>query len=211
MEDLIGMKFGRMTVIEFAGYYKCNCRGKKALWKCKCECGNEKIVRGSCLLYGDTKSCGCLSREMASARAVKHHGFGTRLYNIWDSMRQRCNNPNNKSYYNYGGRGIKICKEWDDFNKFKEWSLSNGYDENAEKGRCTLDRIDVDGMYSPDNCRWCDMKAQSNNKRNTKYLEYNGEIKSLSQWADEIGVKYCTVWKRYSRGLPPEKILKPVK
>lgn len=138
----------------------------------------------------------------------KHGGFGTRLYNIWDSMRQRCNNPNDTAYHNYGGRGIRICEEWDDFSVFREWAYATGYDDNAPQGVCTLDRTDVDGMYSPDNCEWKSMRYQSNNKRNTVFVEYEGVRKSLSEWADELGVKYQTLWRRYRRGLPPEKILK---
>ena len=208
MRNFIGMRFGRWIVISFdEEYYQ---RAKKDGWVCKCDCGSIKTVRGSTLKNGESQSCGCLQKELASKRHSKHSGFGTRLYNVWDSIRQRCNNPRNKAYHNYGGRGIKICSEWDDFDKFREWAFANGYDDSAKHGKCTLDRIDNDGMYSPDNCRWCSMKEQSQNKRDTIRIEYNGSVRTLSEWADETGIKYCTIWKRYSRGLTPEDILKEV-
>ena len=210
MDDLTGMRFGRYTVLEFDHYYESKNSGKRPMWKCKCDCGNIRIVRGSTLLNGQAKSCGCLRDELVGERASKHHGFGTRLYAVWDTMRQRCNNPNQESYSRYGGRGIKVCPEWDDFNVFREWAYANGYNDKAEKSKCTLDRIDVDNNYSPENCRWCDMKVQSNNKSNTVYLEHNGVTKTLSEWADELGLKYCTVWKRYSKGWNSDKILSPV-
>lgn len=210
MKDLTGMKFGRITVVEFSHYYKCKNSGKRAMWKCICDCGNERVIRGDVLTSGKSRSCGCLQKELASERMIKHSGYGTRLYAVWDSVRQRCNNPNNKAYHNYGGRGIKMCEKWNDFNKFREWAFNNGYDENAKHGECTLDRIDTNGMYAPDNCRWCTIKQQSNNKRDTIYLEWNGEIKTLSEWSEKTGIKYCTLWKRYSKGLSLNEILKEV-
>lgn len=181
------------------------------MWECLCDCGRLVVVRGKCLTQGVTKSCGCFQREEISARASRHGGFGSRLYAVWDSMRQRCNNPNNKAYRNYGGRGISICDEWNDFALFREWAYSTGYDEEAPRGALTLDRIDVDGNYSPDNCRWSTMKTQSNNRRATVYLEYNHERKPLSEWASVTGIGYTTLWRRYRRGIAPDEILKPTK
>lgn len=122
-------------------------------------------------------------------------------------MRQRCNNLNHKSYYNYGGRGIHICLEWDDFAVFRDWAIRSGYDESAPRGVYTLDRIDVDGPYCPDNCRWADMKTQSVNKRDTIRLECDGSVRTLKEWSDITGIRYDTLWKRYSRGVPPSDIL----
>lgn len=156
---------------------------------------------------GDTKSCGCLQKEGVSQRFSKHHGFGTRLYAIWDSMRQRCNNQNHRAYHNYGGRGITVCKEWDDYDAFRVWAYKSGYDDSVPRGVLTLDRVDVDGGYSPKNCRWVNMKTQSSNKRGTLYLEYDGVSKPLIDWAREKNIKYSTAWRRYSRGWPPERIL----
>ena len=181
------------------------------MWRCRCDCGNEVSVRSKLLLQGVTKSCGCLAKDRAAEVAAKHHGFGTRLYPIWISMRQRCNNPNCHAYKNYGGRGISICPEWDDFAVFREWALAAGYDDSAERGVYTLDRIDVNGNYTPENCRWVTMRSQSTNRRDTIYLEYDGRIMPLIYWAEEIGVKYCTLFARYKRGWSPEKILSPVR
>lgn len=149
-----------------------------------------------------------MQRELMSKRASKHNGFGTRLYSIWNSMRQRCNNANSKAYRNYGGRGITICPEWDDYSVFRDWAYSSGYDDSAMRGECTLDRVDVDGPYSPDNCRWATMRLQSNNKRNTPTYELNGETRSLAEWAEITGVKYQTLFRRYKSGWSAERALK---
>ena len=209
MKNLKNMRFGRWLVLELDSYYKPKgTRGKgHDMWLCRCDCGNQKVVAGRSLVGGCSKSCGCLQKELASKRASKHGGFGTRLYNVWDSMRQRCNNHNDTAYHNYGGRGISVCPEWDEFSVFRQWALESGYKEEAKQGECTLDRKDVNKNYSPDNCKWVSMKEQSNNKRNTIYLEYGGEIKPLTSWAEELGIKYQTIWRRYKRGWLPEKIL----
>lgn len=180
------------------------------MWQCRCDCGKEVTIRSKCLTRGVSKSCGCLAKELASKRASKHNGFGTRLYAVWNSMRQRCNNPKHHAYQNYGGRGIAICHEWDDFSAFRNWALSAGYDEDAKRGKFTLDRIDVNGGYTPDNCRWADMSVQSNNRRETVYVSYDGETHTLTEWANITGIKYCTLWSRYKRGFTPEAILRPV-
>lgn len=198
--DLTGMRFGRWTVLEKVLKENIPNACHDSAWVCLCECGTKKIVRGVTLLNGQSQSCGCLQKEQLSKRASKHHGFGTRLYTIWNSMRQRCNNPRCHAYKNYGGRGIGICHEWDDYVAFKDWAILNGYDESAPRGEYTLDRKDVNGDYCPDNCRWANVREQSNNKRNTLVVEHGGEIHSLSEWADILGIKYCTLWKRYKRG-----------
>lgn len=153
------------------------------------------------------KSCGCLAKELLSQRRRKHGGFGTRLYNIWNSMRQRCNNPKHQAYTNYGGRGISICNQWNDFAAFRSWALSTGYDSDAERGLCTLDRINPNGNYCPDNCRWTNMRFQTNNRRETIFITYKNITLPLTAWADVTGIKYTTLWRRYKRGLPAEKIL----
>lgn len=200
MKNLAGQRFGRWTVIERApdsitqkGYHN-------IMWKCVCDCGTEKNVRGKILTNGQSKSCGCLQKEMLSSRASKHRGFGTRLYAIWNSMRQRCNNPNHHAFDNYGGRGIKICPEWDDFSTFREWALFNGYDENAPRGEYTLDRINVDEGYNPNNCRWANMREQADNRRDTLIVHHNGETHPLTVWAEILNINYCTLWKQYKQG-----------
>lgn len=159
IKDLTGRKFGKLTVVEFKGSN--NKTG--ALWLCKCECGNEKIITSRNLLSGVTKSCGCLSKEKPNHTT---HGLCyTRLHGVWASMKSRCYNPNNKRYKNYGGRGIKVCDEWQEFRPFYNWAIANGYDENAPRGQYTIDRIDVNGDYEPHNCRWITIEEQQKNKQ----------------------------------------------
>ena len=131
INNLVGQKFGRLKVISRAEDNVSKSGYRTVIWNCICDCGNQVTVRGKSLKNGDSKSCGCLQKELISQRASKHHGVGTRLYAIWDSMRQRCNNPKNQAYRNYGGRGIQICKDWNNFNKFKNWAYDNGYSDTA--------------------------------------------------------------------------------
>ncbi len=168
--DLTGLRFGRLTVIERAGI---SANGSR-LWHCACDCGGEKIATYSHLIGGFIQSCGCLKRDVGRETCIKRstthgdskHGKYRRLYGVWHNMRDRCLNPGCHAYPDYGGRGIRICPEWDDYQQFKAWAISAGYDPSAPYGQCTLDRIDCDKGYSPDNCRWVDMKAQAHNRRN---------------------------------------------
>lgn len=206
-KSLIGQRFGRLTVIDYADDLVSPSGYHTVMWKCHCDCGTEVVIRGKCLTQGVTKSCGCYQKDSIAQRAGKHGGFGTRLYSIWNSMRQRCNNPHHHAYKNYGGRGISICTEWTDFSAFRSWALSCGYDEHAPRGQYTLDRISVDGNYTPDNCQWRTMYDQAHNKRNSIWLEYQGVKKPLIEWATETGLDYTTLWKRYRQGMSPEQVL----
>lgn len=156
-EDLVGKKFNRLTVIEYSH------SNNGAVWLCKCDCGSFITAKGKDLKNGKTKSCGCFHRDCASklGKSKKTHGqSNTRLYYIWRAMKERCFNKNSRVYNRYGGRGITVCDEWaNSFEAFYKWSINNGYSQ-----KLTLDRIDNDGIYEPDNCRWTTMKVQNQNK-----------------------------------------------
>ncbi len=189
--DHSGKRFGKLLVIE-----KLQQRPyEKARYRCKCDCGNETIVTGSNLVTGCVCSCGCV---------IKKHGLShkERLYNIWVGMKQRCRDVNSPDYERYGGRGIAVCNEWkDDYLKFREWAMSNGY-----KDTLTIDRIDNDGNYCPDNCRWITVATQNNNTSQNTYITHNNKTRNLSEWAKILGINYKTLRSRLYRGWSFERI-----
>lgn len=190
---MIGNKFGKLTVIE---ELKTRSKNGHKLYKCLCDCGNIKIVRGDTLKNGKSQSCGC-------SIGVTHGLTKSKLYKVLNGMKNRCYNKNTYNYKYYGGRGIVVCDEWlDDFMNFYNWAMDNGYREGL-----SIDRIDANGNYEPDNCRWKTSKQQCNNKRNNVQLTYNGKTQTLSQWADELDVNYKTIATRYYRGWKVKDIL----
>jgi hypothetical protein len=205
IEDITGQKYGRLIVLEFAGTHKRN-----ALWKCRCECGNEKVIAGRNLKNGNVKSCGCLRSEKTISRNYKHGEINTHLYKIFNQMRNRCNNPNHKDFKDYGGRGIEVCQEWNDisaFLLFRDWAISQGY-----KDGLSIDRRENDKGYSPDNCRWVTVKEQNNNKRNNHLITYSGETKTLAQWATDRNIPRDILYSRIKLGWSLEDAFtKPIK
>lgn len=188
--DLTGKKFGRWTVI------KADKDAKPRKWICRCECGTVRSVFERSLVSGKSVSCGCYQREASISSNTTHNMSRHRLYKIYMNMKSRCYNPKSEGFSEYGGRGIKICDEWlEAFDNFCDWSLENGYADCL-----TIDRIDNDGNYCPENCRWATVECQSNNRQNTIFFEFLGVKKSLKQWTQYMGWKYSKYYGRYYRG-----------
>lgn len=198
--DLTGQKFGRLTVIKRA-----NNIGRFTAWLCKCDCGITKIVQTGHLRQGRIISCGCWRKENSTSRATKHGKHGTKLHRVWLSMRQRCNNPKNKDFPNYGGRGIKVCEEWNDFSVFEHWAINNGY-----KDGLTIDRIDNDGNYEPSNCRWIPLTEQALNTRKNRMVDSPLGKMTIAELSRYSGVNYGTLLSRIRAGVPSDQLLKPV-
>lgn len=200
-KDLTGRQFGFLTVLETSNN-RSN-EGRK-VWKCLCECGNVVEKDTKALLTGGVRSCGCKRAELhnQSDKCVKHGMYNTRLYRTWSAMRNRCSNSANHAYRYYGGRGITVCSEWEEFESFMEWAMENGYQENL-----TIDRINVDGNYEPDNCRWATLEIQANNKRTSKYIEFQGEKHTVSEWSRITGFSKELIAQRLKRGWTEEETL----
>lgn len=211
--DLTGQRFGRLTVIEESEPHIYSNGKKRAVWKCICDCGNISHVESTSLRTGHTSSCGCISKEMLKNRNKENrtHGMsGTRIYNLWYAMQQRCYRKSHKHYNDYGGRGITVCDEWlgeHGPENFAKWAYANGYDENAERGECTLDRKDNNKGYYPDNCRWITDTEQKNNTRKNVFLTYKGETKTVAEWAKCKDLNRSIIYQRMKRGWSTEKIL----
>lgn len=191
--DITGQMFGRLRVL---GLDHVTERGR-TYWLCECNCEErtQLVVRRDGLTSGTVSSCGCLHREKLKERFTRHGMATSRLYKIWRGMRQRCENVSNPRYEAYGGRGILICDEWHDFQNFYNWALDHGYTDEL-----TIDRINNDEGYFPENCRWADRITQQSNRRGNHYFTYAGETKTLAEWTRCLGVKYSTLWYRIARG-----------
>lgn len=196
LKDMAGQTFGRLTAIECVGR-----RGRKALWRCHCSCGAIVDVVGYSLRLGDSKSCGCLKKELTGNRARTHGMHKTTEWRVWVAMKDRCTNPKTPAWKDYGGRGITVCQEWlDSFAAFYR-------DMGPRPPNRTLDRLNNDKGYNPSNCAWRTQKEQHNNRRSNRHLTLNGRTMTMSQWAEEIGIEVRTLHARLKIGWSVEKAL----
>lgn len=206
LQDLTGRRFGRWTV-EHRGDSLKDKRGYPiTTWHCRCTCGTEKDVYANALLHGKSKSCGCDKssvQDWCRTNFTTHGHSRTRLYEIWASMKKRCLNPKSSNYKNYGARGISVCEEWLAYEAFEAWALNNGYDDSL-----SIDRINVNGGYSPDNCRWVTGVAQANNRRSSTHYEYDGQTHTVAEWSRIYSIPYGRLYKWLSKGLSFEEIFK---
>lgn len=200
--DITGQRFGRLVAL------RRDPPGLGAKWHCRCDCGKLTAVSGHKLMSGRTKSCGCYRAERNRLGPVTHgrSRLGLRLYEIWMGMRSRCNTESSHNYSNYGGRGIRLCEEWNDFAAFEGWSRSHGY-----KDHLSIDRINSDGNYEPSNCRWVGRAVQNRNKRSNVMAVVNGKTACIKDHADEAGVSYWTLIKCVGRGEPAEDAISRLK
>lgn len=201
--DISGQRFGRLIAIR-PDNSKRPAKSTRLYWLCKCDCGNYTVTSGVDLRKGKVRSCGCLHDELTSQRFYKHGQSGTKLNMVWLSMKQRCGNPHSKDFPNYGCRGIKVCRQWlNSFQSFYDWAMANGYHEGL-----SIDRINVDGNYEPQNCRWVSMKTQANNERKNHIISFKGETHTLSEWAEITGQTQSTLSARINNyGWPLERAL----
>lgn len=176
--DISGCKFGRLTVVSLD-----KSTGRRSFWLCKCDCGKETIVMKDNLRNGNTRSCGCIKTENPPRKT--HGESKTKLHFVWNTMKARCKTKSVRNYNNYGGRGISVCKEWEDYINFRNWSINNGYEDGL-----TIERIDVNGNYCPQNCTWATRKEQARNKRNNLLHEIDGVTKPLIEWCEILNKNY---------------------
>lgn len=198
--DMRNKRFGKLLVLRESKPHTKPSGQKVTMWTCKCDCGKVVDVAGNKLRSGHTTSCGCHRHELN----YKHGYGGTRLHKIWVGMIHRCYDSKTKSYENYGGRGIKVCKEWlDDFMVFYNWANNNGYQDDL-----SIDRIDVNKNYEPSNCRWADVETQANNTRKNVMVKIYNKNLSLSQWAKMYGMKYSCLYSRWYKGVRGNDLFK---
>jgi hypothetical protein len=199
IKDLVGQKFGRLTVLSLDHETK---KGRR-FWLCKCECGNEVVKDAKDILSGHVKSCGCLQRNVLGASKRTHGKSRTKIGDVLEGMKARCYNKNEISYTRYGARGIFICDEWlEDPIKFFEWAEKTNYVYGFQ-----IDRIDNDGPYSPENCRWVTSKENNRNKRTNNLITHNGETECVTAWSEKLGIPPPTIFGRLARGHSIEEAL----
>lgn len=199
--DIVGKRFNKLLVIsEIAP------KDKHSWFLCECDCGKYTEVRGTNLTNNKIKSCGCLRIEHCVKTRTTHHQTKTKLYSIWRSMIKRCYNKNRRDYNLYGGRGITVCDKWlgeQGFENFRDWAYNNGYKEEILPNglnKWTIDRVCGNGNYEPNNCRWTTCKSQQRNKKNNIMILYNGETKCLSEWCEQLNLKYSKTIYRIKKG-----------
>lgn len=197
--DLTGKKFDRLTVLKLhhkkQGYSKNGTKnGSRYYYECLCDCGNKIIVRSDHLKRYLVRSCGCFALESKIKCNTTHGQSKTRLYSIWECMKRRCYEIKNNRYKYYGGKGITVCQDWLDFENFYNWSINNGYKKNL-----TIDRINVNGNYEPQNCRWVTAKIQARNTSQNRFFTYNGETHCIAEWAEITGINYYKLYARLIR------------
>lgn len=217
MEDITGKTFGRLTAVRLHHKkQRYNSKGQKAgfryMWEFKCSCGNIVIAEKTDVKIGHTNSCGCYNKEVLRNTGT-HHDSDSRLYNVWKGIKKRCYDEKSINYQWYGGEGIRVCDEWlakdTGYMSFKNWAYNNGYKEIIVNNRniLTLDRINNNGDYCPENCRWITQKQQRRNTSNNINITINNETKCLQDWADEYGVNRGTANDRYHKGWKFDEIL----
>lgn len=200
--DLTGRRFGRWKVLQRADDYIDSTGRVYHRWLCECSCEKhtKKVVLAKNLLRGSSQSCGCLVVDVVSEMFATHRKTNTRLYGIWSNMKKRCTNKNDPAYRNYGGRGISVCDEWNNYERFEEWAMSHGYSDLL-----TIDRIDNSKGYSPDNCRWATYKEQANNTRSNVHVVINGVDHTVAEWSDITGVPTYEIYFRMHHGWDGER------
>lgn len=192
--DIKGKRFGRLVAIKFHHVEK-----QKAFWECLCDCGNKKNIRASDLIKGSITSCGCFRNEILLKRVRKHGKSDTSIYNVWFGMKQRCENQNHTSYKNYGGRGIKVCDRWQNFENFYA-DMGESYKQGL-----TIERVENNRNYSPDNCEWVTWKKQNNNRRSNRIINLNGVTGTLMSFCEKYDIKYEIAKYRLNKGWSVEK------
>lgn len=198
LKDLTGKQFGKWTVIRRVENYRSAGGNVYTTYECRCECGTVRNVFANSLICGRSTSCGCeqknKAKEIAHNNFVTHGESKTRLYHIWAGIHKRCEDKNATNYYLYGARGITVCDAWHNYEPFRDWAIEHGYTDEF-----SIDRIDVNSGYSPDNCRWVDRTTQCNNRRSNVFLEYNGETHTIAEWAKIYNVSYGYFHKKLSK------------
>lgn len=211
--DLTGQRFGRLTVVKRAPDHFTKSGSRITMWHCACDCGEEKNVTANALRKGVTISCGCYAREINSIRtsernrkmATKNGLSKEKLFHVWNAIRHRCYFETDDFYHIYGGRGIRMCDEWkEDYSAFKEWALKNGW-----KDGLSIDRIDNNGPYCPENCRWATAKEQANNRRSNRLFSAFGVTLNIQQWSERLGIPYNKLrYRLVQKGLSVQNALR---